>query len=85
VRKGLAMADYNASLDVELQQQLLIRIGRGDTAAFSEPKEQVLQMALYEGLTHEEIADRQQLPLGTVKTWIRRGISKIKNELEAKT
>ena len=50
---------------------------------FPERQEQVLQMALYDGFSHEEIAGILELPLGTVKTWIRRGTLRIKEALEA--
>lgn len=41
-----------------------------------------MEMALFSGLTHQEIASELQLPLGTVKTWLRRGLLKIKSEIE---
>jgi RNA polymerase sigma-70 factor (ECF subfamily) len=37
-----------------------------------------IMMAYYEGLTHEELAGRLATPLGTVKSWIRRGLAKLK-------
>ena len=52
-------------------------------AQFPERHEEVIEMALYDGMTHEEISQVMDLPLGTVKTWIRRGLSKVKSELEA--
>jgi len=38
--------------------------------------------AYYEGLTHEDLALRMNKPLGTVKTWIRRGLMSLKDCLE---
>ncbi len=35
---------------------------------------QVLQLSIVQGLSHQEIADRTGMPLGTVKTHARRGI-----------
>lgn len=39
-----------------------------------EQRESVL-LAYYEGLTHQELAQRLGAPLGTIKSWIRRGLS----------
>lgn len=50
-----------------------------------ERQERVLQMSLFDGLTHEEIASALDLPLGTVKTWIRRGLIKMKEQLEVES
>ena len=38
-----------------------------------------LELVFYEGLSHAEIADRLEMPLGTVKSHIRRGISKLRS------
>ncbi len=37
-----------------------------------------IQLAFYEGLTHSELAERLDVPLGTMKSWIRRGLSGLK-------
>lgn len=39
-------------------------------------------LAFIEGLSHGEIADRLDAPLGTVKSWIRRGLVSLKKCLE---
>lgn len=43
---------------------------------------EILQMSLYEGYSHSEIAERLELPLGTVKTRLRRGLIHIRQQLE---
>lgn len=40
-------------------------------------------LAYFNGLTHEELAGRLDKPLGTVKSWIRRGLQRLKLCLEA--
>ena len=42
---------------------------------------QVLESAYFDGLTQTEIAERLETPLGTVKTWTRRGLMKLKELL----
>lgn len=41
-----------------------------------------MRLAYFEGLTHEELATRMGRPLGTVKSWLRRGLMRLKNCLE---
>ncbi len=41
-----------------------------------------IELAFFEGLTHVEIAQQTQAPLGTVKTRIRLGLLKIKDQME---
>jgi RNA polymerase sigma-70 factor (ECF subfamily) len=47
------------------------------------PAEQraVLELAYFEGLTHQEIAARTSTPLGTVKTRVRLGLMKLKDRI----
>ena len=43
---------------------------------------QAISLAFYGGLTHPELAAHMQLPLGTVKAWVRRGLDQLKRCLE---
>jgi len=47
--------------------------------------QKVLSMSLYEGYSHSEIAERLSLPLGTVKTRVRRGLIHIRQQLNIST
>jgi RNA polymerase sigma-70 factor, ECF subfamily len=42
---------------------------------------QVLQLSIYQGLSHQEIADALKMPIGTVKTHARRGIIQVREFL----
>jgi RNA polymerase sigma-70 factor (ECF subfamily) len=43
---------------------------------------QAIALAFYDGLSHAELASHMHEPLGTVKTWVRRGLLKLKSCLE---
>lgn len=43
---------------------------------------QMIMAAYFDGHTHESLAAVMQCPLGTVKTWIRRGIQRLRKCLE---
>ncbi len=43
---------------------------------------QAIAFAYYQGLTHSELASSLRVPIGTVKTWIRRGLEKLRRCLD---
>jgi RNA polymerase sigma-70 factor (ECF subfamily) len=43
---------------------------------------EVIRIAFFEGVTYEALAARLGAPLGTVKSWVRRGLGKLKGCLE---
>jgi RNA polymerase sigma factor (sigma-70 family) len=50
--------------------------------ALSGDQKHSLALAYYQGLSHSEVADQLGQPLGTVKSWVRRGLQSLKNCLE---
>jgi RNA polymerase sigma factor (sigma-70 family) len=47
----------------------------------SEDQQKVLRLSIFQGLTHERIAEATGMPLGTVKTHARRGLIKLRDLL----
>ena len=43
----------------------------------------VIRTAFFEGTTYDELARRENVPLGTMKSWIRRGLMRLRSCLEA--
>lgn len=45
-------------------------------------RRKLIRVAFFEGITYEELAQRSGSPLGSVKSWIRRGLAQLKTCLE---
>ena len=42
----------------------------------------IIRSAYYEGLTYEALSDREGVPVGTLKSWVRRGLMRMRVVLE---
>lgn len=51
-------------------------------AALPDVRRRVLELAFFEDLTHQQIAARTGLPLGTVKSHLRRGLAVLRHTLD---
>jgi RNA polymerase sigma-70 factor (ECF subfamily) len=70
--------DYERALDEKRRAERV----RSLMSALSAPQKKAIEMAYFEGLSHSEIAESLQEPLGTVKSWIRNGLLRLKEGLQ---
>jgi RNA polymerase sigma factor (sigma-70 family) len=59
------------------------RAVKGCVEALEAGQKQAVALAFYRGLSHSELARQLQQPLGTVKSWVRRGLERLKLCLDA--
>lgn len=52
-------------------------------AALDDRTQTQIRSAFFDGFTYAELAERAEVPLGTMKSWIRRGLQKLRTCLEA--
>lgn len=75
---GAAVAD-DRPLAPELiaQGQVAARL-HGCLDTLEERQQAAIRTAFFDGVTYAELADRMAVPLGTMKSWMRRGMMKLK-------
>ena len=66
---------------VEIQDEA--RLAEEAIETLGPDQQRVLRMALIDGMTHTEITKRIQMPLGTVKSHVRRGLERVRAHLSA--
>ena len=66
----------------QLEQAAEARALRGCLQQLGGETQQALALAFYQGQSYSEVADHLRQPLGTVKSWVRRGLQSLKGCLE---
>lgn len=78
VERATAEFSHEADTDEQSAQTPWLReqrdIVRSGLTRLTDEQRQALELAFFSGLTHGEIAERLQTPLGTIKARIRRGL-----------
>jgi RNA polymerase sigma-70 factor, ECF subfamily len=71
--------EYEKALDDRRRAQKV----RALMASLIPQQKRAIELAYFEGLSHSEIAATLKEPLGTVKSWIRNGLLRLKEGLQA--
>lgn len=70
---------YEKNLDEKRRAERV----RALMASLHPQQKKAIELAFFEGLSHSEIAESLKEPLGTVKSWIRNGLLRLKEGLQA--
>jgi RNA polymerase sigma-70 factor (ECF subfamily) len=76
-----AAPEYEKQLD---EKRLAEKV-RALMGSLNPQQKKAIELAYFEGLSHTEIAAALKEPLGTVKSWIRNGLLRLKEGLQAST
>ena len=79
-----SLADLSATPAERLQMSSEAQALADCMAALEEKHREVVGMAFFHDLSHSDVAEKLTLPLGTVKTWIRRSLARLHACLSAR-
>lgn len=74
-----AVANHGADPQSMVDRLVLV----DEVGDLDEPARTIIRLAFFEDLTHQQISDRLEIPLGTVKSHVRRSLTRLRDRLEA--
>ncbi len=77
----MVLADIPAADDMMVRDELITRLTEC-LAALETKQRDAIRTAFYDGLSYPELAERRDVPLGTMKSWIRRGLMQLRGCLD---
>ncbi len=82
LNEALLTTPYPDGLDETLDTHRRQEVVRSVLASLPAPQREALELAYFGGLTQQEIAEKTCTPLGTIKTRMRLGLLKMREELK---
>jgi RNA polymerase sigma-70 factor (ECF subfamily) len=79
IGRNMVQPDESPERPAEVAEQA--RVAARAMESLRPEQQRVLRLSIYQGLSHEKIAEATGLPLGTVKTHVRRGLIRIRELL----
>jgi RNA polymerase sigma-70 factor, ECF subfamily len=77
----IAIPQFEQALDEKRRAEQV----RALMGTLNQKQKKAIELAYFEGLSHSEIAEALKEPLGTVKSWIRNGLQRLKEGLQTAT
>jgi len=81
---GLPQISIDPQYEQAMDEKRRAERVRSLIASLPSQQRRAIELAYFAGLSHSEIAAALKEPLGTVKSWIRNALLKLKEELQAK-
>ena len=80
---GMPQVAFEPQYEQALDEKRRAERVRSLIASLPSQQRRAIELAFFAGLSHSEIAAALKEPLGTVKSWIRNALLKLKEELQA--
>jgi len=77
----IALPQFEQALDEKRRAEQV----RALMGTLNARQKKAIELAYFEGMSHSEIAEALKEPIGTVKSWIRNGLLRLKEALQATT
>ena len=71
----------NENQDKQIQTNIEAQQAAESMKSLKPEQQQVLRLSIIQGMSHQEISQATGMPLGTVKTHVRRGLLHVKEQL----
>lgn len=78
----MEIADKTPGAEIQLESLQSVQALNDCLSQLDDRTQGVIRTAFFEGVTYEALAQRLDTPLGTIKSWIRRGLLKLRGCLE---